>query len=109
MQVAEILQSLFQALSCITFTGALWTVMKVVTALGAQHTQETVEVMLSLCHPSERYVTCAHGPQANMEPLSAVCPPSPPSRPAQNADVCTSFGLNPGPEPGGSLEVGRGG
>ncbi|XP_036088615.1 maestro heat-like repeat family member 5 [Rousettus aegyptiacus] len=55
-QVAEILQSLFQALSCITFTGALWTVMKVVTALGAQHTQETVEVMLSLCHPSERQV-----------------------------------------------------
>ncbi|ELK11684.1 HEAT repeat-containing protein 7A [Pteropus alecto] len=55
-QVAEILQSLFQALPCITFTGTLWIVMKMVTALGAQHTQETVEVMLSLCHPSERQV-----------------------------------------------------
>lgn len=54
VQVAEILQSLFQALPCITFTGTLWIVMKMVTALGAQHTQETVEVMLSLCHPSER-------------------------------------------------------
>lgn len=52
--MAEILQSLFRALPRVTFPGTLWTVMEVVTALGAQHTQETVEVMLSLCHPSER-------------------------------------------------------
>lgn len=54
LQVAETLQGLLQALPCITFTDSLWTMMKVVMVLGAQHTQETVEVMLSLCHPSER-------------------------------------------------------
>uniref|UniRef100_A0A671F851 Uncharacterized protein n=1 Tax=Rhinolophus ferrumequinum TaxID=59479 RepID=A0A671F851_RHIFE len=56
-QVAEILQGLFQELPGILFNNILQTMMKVVAVLGAQHTQETVEVMLSLCHPSERQVT----------------------------------------------------
>uniref|UniRef100_A0A8C2RLX8 Maestro heat-like repeat family member 5 n=1 Tax=Capra hircus TaxID=9925 RepID=A0A8C2RLX8_CAPHI len=55
-QVAEILQELFQELPCIVFTSILQTTMKAVTALGTQHTQQTVEVMLSLCPPSERQV-----------------------------------------------------
>lgn len=54
MQVAEILQGLFQELPGVLFNNILQTMMKVVAVLGAQHTQETVEVMLSLCHPSER-------------------------------------------------------
>lgn len=53
-QVAEILQGLFQELPCIIFRDVLQTMMKAVTLLGTQHTQQTVEVMLSLCHPSER-------------------------------------------------------
>ncbi|XP_014643504.1 PREDICTED: maestro heat-like repeat family member 5 [Ceratotherium simum simum] len=56
-QVAEILQGLFQKLPCIIFKNILQTMMKAVTVLGAQHTQETVEVLLSLCRPSERQVT----------------------------------------------------
>ncbi|XP_032323437.1 maestro heat-like repeat family member 5 [Camelus ferus] len=55
-QVAEILQGLFQELPCIIFRDVLQTMMKAVTLLGTQHTQQTVEVMLSLCHPSERHV-----------------------------------------------------
>ncbi|XP_069456942.1 maestro heat-like repeat family member 5 isoform X4 [Ovis canadensis] len=55
-QVAEILQELFQELPCIVFTSILQTTMKAVTVLGTQHTQQTVEVMLSLCPPSERQV-----------------------------------------------------
>ncbi|XP_047584221.1 maestro heat-like repeat family member 5 isoform X1 [Lutra lutra] len=55
-QVAEILQGLFQELSSVVFKGVLQTMMKVVTVLGTQYTQETVEVILSLCHPSERQV-----------------------------------------------------
>ncbi|XP_077703611.1 maestro heat-like repeat family member 5 isoform X14 [Canis aureus] len=55
-QVAEILQGLFQELPSIVFKNILQTMMKAVTVLGTQHTQETVEVMLSLCHPSERQV-----------------------------------------------------
>lgn len=53
-QVAEILQGLFLKLPCIIFKNILQTMMKAVTMLGTQHTQETVEVLLSLCHPSER-------------------------------------------------------
>lgn len=53
-QVAEILQGLFQELSSVMFKGVLQTMMKVVTVLGTQYTQETVEVILSLGHPSER-------------------------------------------------------
>lgn len=52
-QVAEILQGLYQELPSIV-KNILQTMMKAVTVLGTQHTQETVEVMLSLCHPSER-------------------------------------------------------
>ncbi|XP_045037533.2 maestro heat-like repeat family member 5 isoform X2 [Desmodus rotundus] len=55
-QVAEILQGLFQELPSIIFKDILQTLMKVVTVLGDQHIQETVEVMLSLCHPSQRQV-----------------------------------------------------
>ncbi|KAM5315103.1 maestro heat-like repeat family member 5 [Glossophaga mutica] len=53
-QVAEILQGLFQELPGIIFKDILQTSMKVVMVLADQHTQEMVEVMLSLCHPSER-------------------------------------------------------
>ncbi|VFV40153.1 1700016m24rik protein [Lynx pardinus] len=55
-QVAEILQGLFQELPSIIFKNTLQTVMQAVSVLGTQHTQETVEVILSLCHPSERQV-----------------------------------------------------
>lgn len=53
-QVAEILQGLFQELSSVVFKGVLQTMMKVVAVLGTQYTQETVEMILSRCHPSER-------------------------------------------------------
>ncbi|XP_061294416.1 maestro heat-like repeat family member 5 isoform X5 [Bos javanicus] len=56
VKVAEILQELFQELPYIVFTSILQTTMKAVTVLGTQHTQQTVEVMLSLCPPSERQV-----------------------------------------------------
>ncbi|XP_053064204.1 maestro heat-like repeat family member 5 isoform X3 [Acinonyx jubatus] len=52
-QVAEILQGLFQELPSIIFKNTLQTVMQAVSVLGTQHTQETVKVILSLCHPSE--------------------------------------------------------
>ncbi|XP_016071901.1 PREDICTED: maestro heat-like repeat family member 5 [Miniopterus natalensis] len=55
-QVAEVLQGLFWEMPGIIFKNTLQTVMKAVTVLGTQHTQETVDVMLSLCHPSERQV-----------------------------------------------------
>ncbi|KAK1331853.1 hypothetical protein QTO34_007529 [Cnephaeus nilssonii] len=55
-QVAEILQGLFQELPAISFKNVQQTVLRAVTVLGTQHTQETVEVLLSLCHPSERQV-----------------------------------------------------
>ncbi|XP_053064209.1 maestro heat-like repeat family member 5 isoform X7 [Acinonyx jubatus] len=55
-QVAEILQGLFQELPSIIFKNTLQTVMQAVSVLGTQHTQETVKVILSLCHPSERQV-----------------------------------------------------
>lgn len=53
-QVAEILQGLFQELPSIVFKSILQTMMRVVTVLGTQYTEETVEVILSLCHPSDR-------------------------------------------------------
>lgn len=53
-QVTEILQGLLQELPHVAFKYVLHTVTKMVGVLGAQHTQETVEVMLSLCQPSER-------------------------------------------------------
>ncbi|XP_032272001.1 maestro heat-like repeat family member 5 [Phoca vitulina] len=55
-QVAEILQGLFQELPSIVFKSILQTMMRVVTVLGTQYTEETVEVILSLCHPSDRQV-----------------------------------------------------
>uniref|UniRef100_G1L3U8 Maestro heat-like repeat family member 5 n=1 Tax=Ailuropoda melanoleuca TaxID=9646 RepID=G1L3U8_AILME len=55
-QVAEVLQGLFQELPSIAFQSVLPNAMKVVTMLGTQYTQETVEVILSLCHPSDRQV-----------------------------------------------------
>uniref|UniRef100_A0A8C8WAR8 Maestro heat-like repeat family member 5 n=1 Tax=Panthera leo TaxID=9689 RepID=A0A8C8WAR8_PANLE len=56
IKVAEILQGLFQELPSIIFKNTLQTVMQAVSVLGTQHAQETVEVILSLCHPSERQV-----------------------------------------------------
>ncbi|XP_034868167.1 maestro heat-like repeat family member 5 [Mirounga leonina] len=55
-QVAEILQGLFQELPSVVFKSILQTMMRMVTLLGTQHTEETVEVILSLCHPSDRQV-----------------------------------------------------
>lgn len=52
--MAEVLQGLFQELPSIAFQSVLPNAMKVVTMLGTQYTQETVEVILSLCHPSDR-------------------------------------------------------
>lgn len=54
VQVAEILHSLFQELPSIQFKSIQQTMMKAITDLGTQHTQEVVEVIMSLCHPSER-------------------------------------------------------
>lgn len=73
-QVAEVLQGLFQELPSIIFKNTLQTVMQAVSVLGTQHTQETVEVILSLCHPSERYGTGTHDPEVNTHPSSVVCP-----------------------------------
>lgn len=82
-QVAEILQGLFQELSSVMFKGVLQTMMKVVTVLGTQYTQETVEVILSLCHPSERWVPCAHDPEADTRTSPAVALPRPHTVPGQ--------------------------
>ncbi|XP_037658554.1 maestro heat-like repeat family member 5 [Choloepus didactylus] len=55
-QVAEILQGLYQELPDILFKDIQSTMMKAVTILGTQHTQETIELILSLSHPSERKI-----------------------------------------------------
>ncbi|ERE86182.1 HEAT repeat-containing protein 8 [Cricetulus griseus] len=55
-QVAEILQDLFQQLPKIHSLSVQQTINKVTKALGIQHTQEVVEVVLSLCHPSDRWI-----------------------------------------------------
>ncbi|KAM5137394.1 LOW QUALITY PROTEIN: maestro heat-like repeat family member 5 [Callospermophilus lateralis] len=55
-QVAEILHSLLQELPGIRFKNVYKTMMKAITALGNQHTQEVVEVTLSLSHPFERKI-----------------------------------------------------
>ncbi|KAM7317160.1 hypothetical protein ACRRTK_023462 [Alexandromys fortis] len=52
-QVAEILQSLFQELPNIRSQSIQQTISKVTMTLGTQHIQEVVEVVLSLCHPSD--------------------------------------------------------
>ncbi|XP_040592412.1 maestro heat-like repeat family member 5 isoform X3 [Mesocricetus auratus] len=55
-QVAEILQGLFQELPNIHATSIQQTISKATLALGIHHTQEVVEVVLSLCHPSNRWI-----------------------------------------------------
>nr|XP_040149490.1 maestro heat-like repeat family member 5 isoform X5 [Ictidomys tridecemlineatus] len=55
-QVAEILHSLLQELPGIRFKNVYKTMMKAIAALGNQHTQEVVEVTLSLSHPFERKI-----------------------------------------------------
>ncbi|XP_076412203.1 maestro heat-like repeat family member 5 isoform X8 [Peromyscus maniculatus bairdii] len=55
-QVAELLQGLFQELPNIHSRSIQQTISKATMALGIQHTQEVVEVVLSLCHPSERWI-----------------------------------------------------
>lgn len=95
VQVAEILQGLFQELPSIVFKNTLQTMMKAVSVLGTQHTQETVEVILSLCHPSERCVTGTQDPEADTHPSSVVCPPRPQDPPADSvtgqAAGCTTL------------------
>uniref|UniRef100_A0A8D2JRA3 Maestro heat-like repeat family member 5 n=1 Tax=Sciurus vulgaris TaxID=55149 RepID=A0A8D2JRA3_SCIVU len=54
-QVAEILHSLLQELPGIRFKSVQQTMMKATAVLGNQHTQEVVEVTLSLSHPLERW------------------------------------------------------
>ncbi|MBZ3881255.1 Maestro heat-like repeat family member 5 [Sciurus carolinensis] len=53
-QVAEILHSLLQELPGIRFKSVQQTMMKATAVLGNQHTQEVVEVTLSLSHTLER-------------------------------------------------------
>ncbi|XP_036063470.1 maestro heat-like repeat family member 5 [Onychomys torridus] len=55
-QVAELFQGLFQELPNIRSRSIQRTISKATMALGIQHTQEVVEVVLSLCHPSERWI-----------------------------------------------------
>ncbi|XP_051016484.1 maestro heat-like repeat family member 5 [Acomys russatus] len=55
-QVAEILQGLFQELPYIHSKSVQQTISHATMALGTQHTQEVVEVVLSLCQPSERWI-----------------------------------------------------
>ncbi|CAO2602058.1 Maestro heat-like repeat family member 5 [Lemmus lemmus] len=55
-QVAEILQGLFQELPNIHSQSVQQTISKVTMSLGTQHNQEVVEVVLSLCHPSDRWI-----------------------------------------------------
>ncbi|XP_041911652.1 maestro heat-like repeat family member 5 [Arvicola amphibius] len=55
-QVAEILQGLFQELPNIHSQSVQQTISKVTMTLGTQHIQEVVEVVLSLCHPSDRWI-----------------------------------------------------
>lgn len=56
LQVAELLQGLFQELPNIQSKSVQQTISQATLALGTQHTQEVVEVILSLCQPSERYI-----------------------------------------------------
>ncbi|GAB1299442.1 Maestro heat-like repeat family member 4 [Apodemus speciosus] len=55
-QVAELLQGLFQELPNIQSKSVQQTISQVTLALGTQHIQEVVEVILSLCQPSERWI-----------------------------------------------------
>ncbi|XP_063120725.1 maestro heat-like repeat family member 5 isoform X8 [Rattus norvegicus] len=55
-QVAELLQGLFQELPNIHLKNVQQTISQATLALGIQHIQEVVEVILSLCQPSERWI-----------------------------------------------------
>ncbi|XP_052016456.1 maestro heat-like repeat family member 5 [Apodemus sylvaticus] len=55
-QVAELLQGLFQELPNIQSKSVQQTISQATLALGTQHIQEVVEVILSLCQPSERWI-----------------------------------------------------
>ncbi|XP_028629132.1 maestro heat-like repeat family member 5 [Grammomys surdaster] len=55
-QIAELLQGLFQELPNIHSKSVQQTISQATLALGTQHIQEVVEVILSLCHPSERWI-----------------------------------------------------
>ncbi|XP_060051895.1 maestro heat-like repeat family member 5 [Erinaceus europaeus] len=69
-QVAETIHGLFQELPCIMFKNIQKTMIKAVTVLGTQHTQETVAVMLSLGHPSERQLIPLWKALANNQQLA---------------------------------------
>lgn len=67
--MAEVLHGLLQELPGIRFRNVHETMVKAVVALGNQHTQEVVEVTLSLSHPSERWVLPLPTPQvATLQP-----------------------------------------
>ncbi|XP_076767614.1 maestro heat-like repeat family member 5 isoform X2 [Arvicanthis niloticus] len=55
-QIAELLQGLFQELPNIHSKSVQQTISQATLALGTQHIQEVVEVILSLCQPSERWI-----------------------------------------------------
>ncbi|XP_054547910.1 maestro heat-like repeat family member 5 isoform X2 [Talpa occidentalis] len=52
-QVAETLHGLVQELPCILFKSSQEAMLRVLATLGAQHTRDTVEVLLSLNRPTE--------------------------------------------------------
>lgn len=56
LQVAELLQGLFQELPNIRSKSIQKTISQATLALGTQHIHEVVEVILSLSQPSERYI-----------------------------------------------------
>ncbi|XP_021071819.1 maestro heat-like repeat family member 5 [Mus pahari] len=55
-QIAELLQGLFQELPNIQSKSVQQAISQATLALGTQHIQEVVEVILSLCQPSERWI-----------------------------------------------------
>ncbi|XP_013375541.1 PREDICTED: maestro heat-like repeat family member 5 isoform X2 [Chinchilla lanigera] len=55
-QVAEVLQGLFQEVPSFHFKKTQQTMTRVMIALGTQYTSEVAEVLLSLCHPSEKQI-----------------------------------------------------
>uniref|UniRef100_H0VXR0 Maestro heat like repeat family member 5 (gene/pseudogene) n=1 Tax=Cavia porcellus TaxID=10141 RepID=H0VXR0_CAVPO len=55
-QINEVLRSLFQELPRIHCSKAQEIMLKAMIALGTQHTPEVVEVLLFLCHPSEKQI-----------------------------------------------------
>uniref|UniRef100_H0XHH5 Maestro heat like repeat family member 5 (gene/pseudogene) n=1 Tax=Otolemur garnettii TaxID=30611 RepID=H0XHH5_OTOGA len=103
-QVAEVLQGLFEELPGIAFRSVYQTIMKALTALGTQHSQETVEVVLSLCHPSERltlplWKALAANPKLAQEVVTLLYtklklrPPQQLIRPSQQAHLISLLAL----------------